>query len=222
MRVCFRVLVLLAAATGCAFPDDMQWIGPWGGTWTNAYTSPYYATDDGTPVTIFCLDYNHEIAPPYDWFANVNPLELDNLSKFQFGGSYSDAYQRYVEAAWLFTQAEAALTASDTNAVTAYQVAAWTLFVDGDHLDGLNANIAVTGIGGEVDQAVHDAQGAFTSGWSAAGWDVVTGDSGKNGEIVQEFLLLDPPSVPEPSAVILLGTVLLILGFALRRSKRLC
>jgi hypothetical protein len=40
-------------------------------------------------LTLFGLDFNHEINPPTQWDVNLNLLSSSNLSQFQYGGSYS-------------------------------------------------------------------------------------------------------------------------------------
>src|SRR5689334_1123039 len=121
------LLLFSATLTTALADDDLVWNGPNGTSWSNFYTSPYYATDQttGRTLTLFCLDYNHEIAPPTEWHADLNALSPANQSSYLYGGSYpfinpatsnaftgdnlgtvatdADRYQRYVEAAWLFT-----------------------------------------------------------------------------------------------------------------------
>jgi hypothetical protein len=87
----FRLFVFLIAG-GCLFADDLTWGGTWAAAWSGFGTSPYTAidtSDNNKVLTIFCLDFNDEIAPPIDWKANIRPLTPDNVTNFaQFGGSY--------------------------------------------------------------------------------------------------------------------------------------
>src|SRR5215472_2946083 len=133
-------LSLVLALGSCAFADDLVWGGTWAGVWQGLGTSPYTAIDNSQAdktLVIFCLDYNDEIAPPYEWMANIRPVTPDNVNQYgQFGGNYgqgitttpwaftgdpgispwhavdltasSDPYTRYQEAAWLFTNILAA------------------------------------------------------------------------------------------------------------------
>jgi hypothetical protein len=68
----------------------MQWSSPGNNVWQGFYVSPYTAKDanTGALISIFCIDYNHEIAPPMDWQANIVPFSSSNFSQYQFGGSY--------------------------------------------------------------------------------------------------------------------------------------
>ena len=199
-----RVLLLFLLAAGAAFGDDLVWTSAGSNVWSIYYVSPYQAQDKslGEQLNLFCLDYNHDIAPPNEWNANLNPLVASgnasaNLSKFQFGGSYpnvlppgttnanafafqsetytnnastvtadlttSASFDRYLEAAWLFTQIENAIAeaASQTPPISQaqlfsieqiYQVAAWRIFADSgpsnqsnnSHLGDLNMRIGQT------------------------------------------------------------------------------
>jgi hypothetical protein len=87
----FRLFFFLIVA-GCLFADDLQWGGTYVAAWSGFGTSPYTAIDlsnNNNLLTIFCLDFNDEIAPPVDWTANIRPLTPDNVTNFaQFGGNY--------------------------------------------------------------------------------------------------------------------------------------
>ena len=233
-----RVPLLLLSIAACAFCDtDIKWVNSNGTIWDRYYTSPYYATssDPALTLTLFCLDYNDEIAPPFEWHANVYALNESNVDNHaQFGGSYPgitgapDAYVRYLEAAWLFTNIQSAQITHDTNTMIVSQVAAWELFVNAANQAGLTSKINATGgtpaFGNAVAKALVDAHTAVVdNNWGAANagkWSLVTGDPAwvrdSHGNIpVQEFLT--PIHTPEPSALILLATMVGILGTAIRR-----
>jgi hypothetical protein len=256
--------------------DNLVWSNPNGAIWSNFYTSPYYAYDQSQNnqlLTIFCLDYNHEIAPPYDWTANLNQLAPGNTAQFQYGGSYpgvpgapfafqsdsatvsdihgvtmqagSDAYHRYLEAAWLFTNILDAQSNSSVDVMEVSQVAAWDLFVDSNHIADLRSRIASTGgtwkftnyVAGSnqtisglifedaVDEAVRSAQLAVLGGWAPSiGWSVVTGDANwiaanNGGNPTQEFLTPYVPN-PEPGSLALFGSVAAVALLVGRRRMR--
>jgi hypothetical protein len=160
---------------GCLHADDLQWGGTWAGVWQGFGTSPYTAinhTQNNKVMVIFCLDYNDEIAPPYEWQANIHPVTPTNVSQFgQFGGNYQHGitttpwafagdsgvdpghavdlsllsgapYTRYVEAAWLFTNIMAAQQQNDINTMIVSQVAAWDLFVENINVADLSSRIS--------------------------------------------------------------------------------
>jgi hypothetical protein len=71
--------------------DDLTWGGTWVAAWNGFGTSPYTALDTDTNQTLllYCLDYNDEIAPPYDWVASVLSLNGPNVAGT---GSYAGEY----------------------------------------------------------------------------------------------------------------------------------
>jgi hypothetical protein len=169
----FRLFAFLIVG-GCLFADDLQWGGTYVAAWSGFGTSPYTAVDtsnNNKVLTIFCLDFNDEIAPPIDWTANIRPLTHDNVTNFaQFGGNYGqgitgapfvfksdsltpgdphsvdlsgspDAYTRYLEATWLFGNILQALPLGDINTSVISQVAAWDLFVENKNQSALANDI---------------------------------------------------------------------------------
>jgi PEP-CTERM motif len=166
----FFILCLFSA---CLFADDIHWGGTWSGIWSGFETSPYTAinrTQGNNVLAVFCLDYNDEIAPPYDWQANILPVTQSNVSNYAQYGSFGTAakpwafngdlgvdaghsvdlsasilpYNRYLEAAWLFTNIMAAQSHDDLNTMIVSQVAAWTLFVNNGNLADLTGRIQNT------------------------------------------------------------------------------
>jgi hypothetical protein len=155
----------------------------------------------------------------------------------------TDRYRRYLEAAYLFTNIQKAQLANptDANTMIVSQVAAWLLFVDAAHDapgTGLEANVAGTtgnwsvqdyvaandvsintglasvSFQNAVDSAVKAAQNEVVNdGWVSANWQVVTGNYAANGAVVQEFLA----PVPEPAAILRLGTLIGFTALVVRR-----
>jgi PEP-CTERM motif len=162
------------------FADDLSWGGTWAGVWQGFGTGPYTAIDhsqNNKVLVIFCLDYNDEIAPPYDWQANIRPVTPTNVTQYaQFGGNYGQgitatpwsftgdagagsghsvdlaasatAYTRYLEAAWLFSNILTAQSHGDLNSMIVSQVAAWDLFVESTRATDLKNRITATNSNG--------------------------------------------------------------------------
>jgi hypothetical protein len=232
MQPRFFLLAVALLTSGTAFADELvfQSISSQSNVWQGYWTSPYLVLDQSVPpsgelLTVYCLDFNHEVAPPYDWNATIRALDPSNLSLFQYGQS-ADAWQHYAAAAWLF-QAIEALPLNANLLETEYQVAAWKLFVDATHVDSFNSKIADTGtpFATDVTNLYNDALRAASSIQTEPDWFVVTVDpaweaANQPGKPVQEFLIhRDPSPVPEPAAILLLATVAGLLGLRMRSGR---
>jgi hypothetical protein len=233
-----RIFLLAATAVltaGTAFADHMafQSISSQSNIWQGYYTSPYLVMDESVPpsgelLTVYCLDFNHEVAPPYAWDANINPLDPAYVGSFQYG-STAGAWQHYAAAAWLFTaigQLQVDKPADANLKETEYQVAAWKLFVDASHEAVLNSKIHATGTAFETDVSdLYSEALAAAASLQTQNWFVVTVDPDwetdhQRGVPVQEFLIhREPPSVPEPAAILLLATVVGLLGLRMRSGR---
>ena len=280
VRILGLLALLLAGSVGSALADDfgvsMQFDGvlnpsaTWAGP-EDVYVSPYTATDLSTnlasDITIYCLDWNHDIGFGQTWtadFISLNPSSSDlsdlyyynstNAYELQNTGTLNPVtldqtqmYDRYLKAAWLFSQIQALGTLNSTNATTQAElnVAAWTLFLDASPVSGGNpggststsafaTDIKNTSPSPTFAQDVYadlqNAQTAVLGGYAAPGWYAVTpyNKTPGSGDVTQEFLAYDPtetsnqdPVVPEPQAIILFGTLIGILGASrYRRQKR--
>lgn len=283
------LLVLLLMGAAGAFADDFAWGNTYAQVWQGFETGPYTALGQGAnaSITIFCLDFNDEIAPPFNWSATVWNLNQSNVqTNAQYGGNYnnllnsayqvsnpgqsapnqisgpvfvtdnagggysvdlsasSDAYSRYLEAAWLFTELQGA--GSQSGMALVAQAAAWELFVNSSKIGELTADIQNTGgtysfvdfvdpsgsampsVSGltfqqAVDYALNAAQAAVVTNktFDGAGWTIVTADASwvesAAGKTIpaQEFLspnAVDPPPVPEPSAIVLFASAVGLVG----------
>jgi hypothetical protein len=149
------------------------------------------------------------------------------------------AFTRYLEAAYLDQKWEDELASGDAAALKTTRqkelaAAVWTLFVDSNHVDGLIG--AINGsqdtIGANTYYYADDVSGFLTQAQAAvlpngsfvaAGWDVIVPQgNNSNGGPMQEFLVhgFSGNTVPEPSAIVLLGTVIGYLGVAKFRKNR--
>lgn len=151
-----------------------------------------------------------------------------------------DAFTRYLEAAYLDQKWEDELASNDSDALKTIRqrelaAAQWTLFVDFNHVAGLiNAiNSSQETIASntyyyadDVSGFLTEAQGAVLPNgkFAAAGWDVIVPQgNNSNGGPMQEFLVhsFSGDTVPEPSAIVLLGTIIGYLGVVKFRKNRL-
>jgi hypothetical protein len=235
------------------------WDGP-----EDVYVSPYTATDlSATPnyqITIYCLDWNHDIDFGQYWTADFISLDptnadasdlyyYDSTAAYALGqtspGSGTDTltsvqvdptemYDRYLEAAWLFTQIQdlGTLNSGDATTQAELNVAAWTLFLDANPpvSSGTNTttfandiNAGGSSFANAVFNYLQEAQDAVSGGYAAPGWYAITpdpkGDVNGQNNATQEFLAYDP--VPEPQGILLFGALVGILGATqYRRRKR--
>src|SRR5580658_223320 len=115
-----RILLCGLAASGVGYADNLTWTSAGNNVWSIFYVSPYTALDTTTGQTlqIFCIDYNHDIAPPQTWQANLVPLSTTNLSQYQFGGSYPGVSPLDTTAASAFAF-QSQTTTSNGSTVTA-------------------------------------------------------------------------------------------------------
>ena len=243
-------LASMLILTGSASADSFTFTSAGSVTWNGVYVNPYQANDNTqtqhNPLTIYCDDWNTDFSGNPTWNATVYSLNAVNEPNFKYANPTSDyiiglnsghlsatletsppawsPLQRYLEAAWLDDQWRNAIGTSAATADLQIKLAAavWTLFVDDAHVgspltdpnSGLIGAINNSGYATDVYNYLQEAQTAVTTGrYTAAGWDVIVPDAAFP---MQEFLV----HAPEPSAVILLGTVVGVLGLTKFRRKR--
>jgi hypothetical protein len=261
-------VVLLFLSTFSAFAEQFDWGNTYAQAWAGFGTGPYKALGSGANanITIFCVDFNDEIGPPFTWDATVRNLTPGSVqTNAQYGGNYNnllntayggvapnqisgapyifvtddagggykadltnspDAYSRYLEAAWLFSELQDAGPQSQLALIA--QVAAWDLFVNPSHIGELTAAIQGTGgtygftdyidpfatatpniAGGltfeqAVDYALNAAQAAVVTNktFTGAGWTIVTADASwvesADGKTIPAQEFLSPNAVASP------------------------
>jgi hypothetical protein len=200
-RRTFSLLSCLLLGGLSALADvDVNFTGVNGVADFGYYVGPYYGTIDGSPVTLYCVDFANDVFFGESWQANLTSLASGDLSNTRYGGIVGppDGQQLYEEAAWLTTQ-----YASNPNSYGDIQATIWQLF---------DSNAPTPSSGYWLQMA----QDNYTS-LDLRNFDVVTnlGPVTATGQ-VQEYVI-DPAPVPEPSSLILLLTTLLALALWARR-----
>jgi len=205
------------------------------------YVSPYYGKDLTTGqsnILLFCLDFDHEINFGQEWTSTIHSVPSTQAgfnaaaSTFQFGnvpnGSSGptfvqptpsgqtialNSWQRYQVATRLFGQELSLLgpTLQSTSSAFArdravYQYAVWEVFLENNYTVG---GVAV------LDEALANYSTADLDGWT-----VVSPAPANTPGSAQEFLSRSFAVSPEPSSIVLLGTMILLGANRLRRKVR--
>lgn len=242
-------LTLFLFVNVAAFADQFYFTSAGSVTWDGVYVNPYQANDNtqpqNNPLTIYCDDWNTEFSGNPTWNADVYTLTAANVSNFKYGDittaynydlsgstlqytqySNPNTYDLYLEAAYLDTQLASVLTSSDTTAQKnlaqqEYSAANWLLFVNSSNVGSLVSAINNSGstFSTDVYTDLSDAEAAIPA-FTAAGWDVIVPVN--NSFPMQEFLVqgFTGATVPEPSAFILLGTLIAGVAFMGMRRRR--
>lgn len=137
-------LLLLGWSSGSLLADDLTWGGTYVANWDNFGTSPYSATNttNGQQLQIFCLDFNDEIAPPFDWSASIIPLTQANVAgtgayQNQYAAQYGGAYNQLLSNAFNSTPA------IDRASSTVAQVSGTPFSFSGDSKYSLNMSSSI-------------------------------------------------------------------------------
>jgi hypothetical protein len=198
-----------------ANPLTLDWVSAGNNPVGGYYVSPYTAEIKSTSqlITLYCIDFNHEVAPPLEWEANIVPLNLAEVPLLQYGNlsGTNSTWIKYEAAAWLISQ----LTGTpDPYQQAVFQYAAWNIFLDPGHTPAYDNSVGLgSPFAAQVTSAYNNAFNAVNNGYTPTVWSVVTPDPNQQPGSTQEFLTpgigYNPVATPEPVSIVLLGTVLL-------------
>ncbi|MGD0617784.1 MAG: PEP-CTERM sorting domain-containing protein [Bryobacteraceae bacterium] len=185
--------------------DVLQIIGTGSQTYGSDYVFPYYITvNGGTALDMMCDDDRTNVTNDETWDADAYSLTAANIPDLKFAsiGSASAVLNDYEMAAWIESGvATGSIGAPDGNA------AVWFIFDPTFNTSVDQSNI--TTILSDAQTAV-DANNLNYSG--------ITIYTPTPLDSSQEYITgIVTSSVPEPGSFMLLGTVLLALGFFGRR-----
>lgn len=152
---------------------------------------PYGGTLNGTAASFYCVDFSHDITGNTGWSATPTLLSSSSLSATLLKNATT-----YTDIAYILTEMMALQSQTQTQAnqklEAEYQ---WTIW-------SMTGGASKNPYGTATTAIWADAQSHVNSGWSGAGWEILTpmGDPKSATYYGQEFMM----ATPEPSSILLL------------------
>ncbi len=198
------VLAVLCMCTGTALADsivNMKLTGTGGNHVNSIQTYPYYfSINGGAPVSLICDSYDNEVVIGETWKATVTGLLSGT-------GLFGDKLLDYKAAGLIFKS-----ILNGTLSANAGNYAIWGLFSTNAQNTSFFQSSGVLGIEKTYLTLAASAKNSAFSGLVL--YTPIAGTQ-SHGGLAQEYIGYSP--VPEPGALTLLGTGLIVLAGLVRR-----